>query len=222
MYRWHLAMKAKQSLSCSGRGAALVLFPVVLALVIGFLLGSRRHQVRDAVARAEVPAVAFQAHAAPPAEVNTAAGDPAKIAEVGEQSPTRAAAMGEFPAGAREELGALPSAEQTSLWAAFSEARREAHPIAAHQRDFPQNRGYDYFASNPGQRINARFGVSGVRFGARGESFDEAGRSGAGWEAVLRLKRVAGREVSDAVAVCQSAATKTRMEIEHAAGVQTS
>ncbi len=127
--------------------------------------------------------------------------------------------MGEFPSAAREALGALPSAEQTSLWAAFSEARREAHPIAAHQRDLPQNRGYEYYASNPGQRINARFGVSGVRFGARGERFDEAGHSGAGWEAVLRLKRVAGREVSDAVAVCKSAAAMTRMEIEHAVGV---
>ncbi|MEI7899836.1 MAG: hypothetical protein WCK89_06255 [bacterium] len=116
-------------------------------------------------------------------------------------------------------VSSLPSTEQASLWAALSEARREVHRIAPHQRNDPRNRGYDYYASNPGQRINARFGGTGVRFGSRGETDDDAGRALAGWEAILRLKCVAGEEVAAAADARKSETNRTRMEYRRASGV---
>jgi hypothetical protein len=98
-------------------------------------------------------------------------------------------------------------------------ARREVHPIAPHQRDFPQNRGYDFYASNPGQQINARFGSAGVRLGPRGETFDDAGHTQAGWEATLGLMGVAGEDVTAAADVRKSETDRTRVEHHHASGV---
>ncbi|MCU0782388.1 MAG: hypothetical protein MUF04_15010 [Akkermansiaceae bacterium] len=83
------------------RGSALLLLPV-LTLVIGFQLGSRRHQVRDAVVHADPPALPSQAEAVPLAKANPPAGDPAKTAKGDDLIPIRNDKMGEIPSGSED------------------------------------------------------------------------------------------------------------------------
>ncbi|MDF7799449.1 FG-GAP repeat protein [Pontiellaceae bacterium B1224] len=64
---------------------------------------------------------------------------------------------------AMKEAESLPHTEQKSLWRAFSVARRQIRPLTDHQRTMPENAGADYLASNPGQKIRARFLTEGVR-----------------------------------------------------------
>lgn len=59
--------------------------------------------------------------------------------------------------------GALPENEQQSLWQAFSQARHEIRGLTDHQRTMAENEGALYLASNPGQRLRARFLEDGLR-----------------------------------------------------------
>ena len=73
----------------------------------------------------------------------------------------------------------LPQSEQQSLWTAFSEARRAIRPLTDHQKTMPGNESALYLASNPGQKIRARFLDDGVRL--------LSGYAGRDWEAVMSL-----------------------------------
>jgi hypothetical protein len=73
----------------------------------------------------------------------------------------------------------LPKTEQQSLWKAFSEARRKIRPLSDHQKTMPENKGAFYLASNPGQKIRARFLEDGVRL--------LSGHAGRDWQGELSL-----------------------------------
>ena len=75
-------------------------------------------------------------------------------------------------------LQALPQAEQESLWAALSAARRKVQTLTVDEAAMEQNLGVRCFATNPGQQISARFLDGAVRI--------ESGRGGA-WAGTLSL-----------------------------------
>jgi hypothetical protein len=92
----------------------------------------------------------------------------------------------------------LTEAEQRSLWHAFSEARREVREIPAAWADRPENRGYDFYAPHPKQKLTARFGAGEVQFVSSQRTYPvtDAGQPVTAWEARMRLRSFAGREVA--------------------------
>ncbi len=120
-------------------------------------------------------------------------------------------------------LKSLPDVEQESLWAAFSEARREVHEIAQHRRDLPENAGYDYYTFNPNNKLRVRFGERGVRFDLAVPVAEEGSDSlidqvkPAGVN--MNLVSVGGELINTASIPVKSSEDKTRVEYQHSSGV---
>jgi hypothetical protein len=102
----------------------------------------------------------------------------------------------------------LPSGEQASLWAAFSEARRAVQILTDHEAEMKPNHGVRYFAANPSEQISARFLDSETRL--------QSSRDGSDWQATLRLSQVAGQVLASSTT---PKATGTMVEYHHPGGV---
>jgi hypothetical protein len=82
----------------------------------------------------------------------------------------------------------LPQSEQASLWQAFSESRRAIRPLTEHQEAMEGNEGAHFLASNPSQKIRARFLDDGVRLLSGYPNRDWSGVIGLDSEAVAEIR----------------------------------
>lgn len=71
----------------------------------------------------------------------------------------------------------LEKDEQSSLWEALSEARRQVEPLTGQQAQMPPNQGVRLFTQNPGQKLTVRFLDQAVRI--------QSGRKAADWQATF-------------------------------------
>jgi hypothetical protein len=86
---------------------------------------------------------------------------------------------GTLPSSTAEGAEDLAKTEQPLLETAFSEAQHAIRPISGHLRKIPDNQDALYLASNPANKISARFLDKCVRFHS-----DHAGRD---WQGVLGM-----------------------------------
>lgn len=113
--------------------------------------------------------------------------------------------------GGNADLRNLPSPEQVSLAKAICDARHAVDTIDPEQAAIPVNGGARYFASNPGQRITARFLDGGVRF--------RSGRPDEDWQGTLRYGGLGEAGHDDSPSKPQPIANKNRVEYLHGDGV---
>lgn len=113
----------------------------------------------------------------------------------------------------------LTETEQRSLWQAFSEARRKVREIPEAWAERGENLGYDFYALHPKQNLAARFGPDAVRFASSAQTYTaaDADQPTTAWEAQLRLRALAGREV--AVGAKPKKVGGSRVEYLHGAGL---
>ena len=114
-------------------------------------------------------------------------------------------------------LDSLPSDEQTSLWQALSEARREVRPIPLSWNERPENLGYDLYAIHPTQKLRARFGAGSFQLTSSSRTHTDADQKYAhtAWAAYMKLASFAGQVVDSGAAPVKSIELGSRVEYHH-------
>ncbi|MGJ8724877.1 MAG: hypothetical protein ACSHYB_10005 [Roseibacillus sp.] len=117
----------------------------------------------------------------------------------------------------QEEIEELSQSEQKSLWAAFSEARREIRPIPESWSQREENLGFDFYALHPKQNLTTRFGPQGIQFVSSDRTYTEedAEKASTSWTAQMNVLSFAGNNIPLSASPEKNETSSTRVEYRH-------
>ena len=126
-------------------------------------------------------------------------------------------ASGNKTQATQEELDKLTETEQKSLWAAFSEARREIRPIPQAWSEREENMGFDFYSLHPKQNLTTRFGDEGVQMVSSNRTYTEedAQNPTTSWTARMSVLSLAGNDIPLGASAEKAEGSGSRVEYRH-------